>query len=91
MPQIPMTIQTGQLEKNVPGKGGMCTGRAAPFWGPSSCSGPWRPHNTKQCRHGHRVKEQVSPAEGDQDYQKTLKAPPISIKVQKSIHADSLT
>lgn len=89
MPQIPITNQVGKLEKDVTGEGRMC--RAAPFWGQFSCSGPWRPYNTKECRHGNEVKEQASPVEGDQDHWKTLKTPPITIKVQKSTYTDSFT
>lgn len=66
MPQIAITNQAGKLEKDVTGEGRMC--RAAPFWGQFSCSGPWRPYNTKECRHGNEVKEQANPVEGDQDH-----------------------
>lgn len=80
-----------QVRKGCGWKRETCRGRTAPFWGQFCCSGPWRPHSTKQGRHGNGVKEQASPVEGDQDHQKTLKTPSIYIKVQKTVHANSFT
>lgn len=74
MPQIPMTIQPGKLEKDMAGKGGMGRGRATPSGAKFSVL--VHGEHPTQCRHGNGGKEQASPVEGDQDYQKTLKASP---------------
>lgn len=83
-----MNIQAGKLEQHLPGRGEReretyeCM--AAPFWNQFICSGPWRLHNM-QHKHRSGVKEQARPMEGEQDHNKTLKAPqPISRKVKKN-------
>lgn len=91
MPQIPMIIQVCKSEKDLAEK----EGRAEVGKHLSGANFPVLVHGDHTTVHNSagigRVKEQASPVEGDQDHQKNLKAPPISIKVQKSTHADSFT